>query len=190
MREQLSSLNRMELAYQIKSYISRFGLSSARFAQLCGIDENEVILALDEEHISASSLSRILSTLKLDEKKLDNPPLYEKLFQMLLDYCEKGTPIDQILEDLEDKYTVDEILRDLRWLQYITQHVINKEEISESELREKCIALFGCTPNELVSDTLISNDSVAFYSPIQDSDARRKMAEKYQKARKDLDGNQ
>ena len=108
---------------------------------------------------------------------------------MLLDYCEKGTPIDLILKDLEDKYTVDEILRDLRWLQYITQHVINKEEISESELREKCIALFGCTPSELVSDTLISNDSVAFYSPIQDSDARRKMAEKYLKARKDLDGN-
>lgn len=189
MREQLSSLNRMELAYQIKSYISRFGLSRARFAQLCGIDEHEVILALDEEHISEYCLSRILSILELDEKKLDDPPLYEKLFQMLLDYCEKGTPIDLILKDLEDKYTVDEILRDLRWLQYITQHVINKEEISESELREKCIALFGCTPSELVSDTLISNDSVAFYSPIQDSDARRKMAEKYLKARKDLDGN-
>ena len=59
MREQLSSLNRMELAYQIKSYISRFGLSRARFAQLCGIDENEVILALDEEHISAYCLSLI-----------------------------------------------------------------------------------------------------------------------------------
>ena len=190
MREQLSSLNRMELAYRIKSFMSQFRLSSACFAQLCGIEENEVNLALDEEHISADSLSRILSILKLDERKLANPPLYEKLFQMLLDYCEKGTPIDQFLKDLEDKYTVDEILRDLRWLQYITQHVINKEEISESELREKCIALFGCTPKELVSDTLISNDSVAFYSPIQDSDARRKMAEKYQKARKDLDGNQ
>lgn len=120
----------MELAYQIQKRLYESSLTAEVFAQQCGVPEELVAQAMEEESIPIEAVQKICDTLGISVDSLRRMPVsgnFVELQRLVLDIIQAGrlcsyqTAAEDILSEMED-VPLFEQSRNFRWLKQTIEH--------------------------------------------------------------------
>lgn len=120
----------MELAYQIQKRLYESSLTAEAFAQQCGVPEELVKQAMEEESIPIEAVQKICDTLGISVDSLRRMPVsgnFVELQRLVLDIIQSGrlcsyqTAAEDILSEMEDVPPFEQS-RNFRWLKQTIEH--------------------------------------------------------------------